>query len=52
MLINGDHAMIIGEDNLTRSEIADLLDAADAARTTIDHLAHTNAATLLNVTSD
>ena len=52
MLTNGDNAMIIGEDNLNRSEIADLLAAADAARTTIDHLARANAATPLNVYPD
>ena len=42
--------MIMGEENLTSSEVADLLHVADAAwRTTIDHLARANAATPLNV---
>jgi hypothetical protein len=31
MLINGDHALIMGKDNLTRSDVADLLDVADVA---------------------
>ena len=53
MLINGDHALIMGEDNLTRSDVADLLDVADAAwTTTIDHLARANAVTPLNVNPD
>ena len=52
-LINGDRAMIISEDNLTKTEIADLLYAADTAwRTTLDHLARANAATPLNVNPD
>jgi hypothetical protein len=47
-LINSDHAMIMGEENLTSSEVAALLHVADAAwRTTIDHLARANAATPL-----
>ena len=53
MLINSDHAMIMGEVNLTSSEVAALLHVADAAwRTTIDHLARANAATPLNVNPD
>ena len=53
MLINGDYALIMGEDYLTRSDVADLLDAADVAwKTTIDHLARANAVTPLNVNLD
>ena len=52
-LINSDHAMKMGEEYLTSSEIEVLLHVADAAwRTTIDHLARANAATPLNVNPD
>ena len=45
--------MIISEDNLTRTEIADLLHAADTVwRTTVDHLARANAVAPLNVNPD
>jgi hypothetical protein len=45
--------MIISEDNLTRTEIADLLHAADTVwRTTVDHLARNNAVAPLNVNPD
>jgi hypothetical protein len=45
--------VIMGEDTLTRSEVADRLHAANIAwRTTIDHLARANAATPLNVNPD
>ena len=52
-LINEDHAMIISEDNLTKTEIVDLLHTADTAwRTTLDHVSRANAATPLNVNPD